>query len=480
MNPRLTVPTRSGLPHSTSTAPPPTRTRGTFALVAATQVALIMAIGLPTLGLPAVQRELGLSDSQLALFHAAYGLSFAGLLLLGGRLADVFGRRRVFGVGVAAFGFATGTVAAAPTAEILLTARFAQGLGAAMTAPAALALLHGLYPEPGRRSRALAAWGALSSAGAIGGVVLGGMIAANTSWRWGFVIPAVVAVVAIAARRSLPASGPTATTRLDVLGGSLATAGLTALSYALVTTLDRAWSSTPVLVPLLGGAALLAGFVVVESHSTAPLLPLRFLGSRRRAAALLTMILASAGIATTSYLLSLYFQQVRGFSAAATAALFLPYFLVLAAGVAAGRLVSRAGAGGVTSSGLVSGGAGLLLLSRLDPTTSYAAGMLPGLAVFSVGVGLAFAGATVAVFADVPDDQAGLAAGVLNTAMEMGPSLGLALLVSLAGVRTAGRAEAGVIEPAATTDGYGFTFAVAGVTFVCAALVAARTLRSRR
>lgn len=451
-----------------------------FALLAATQVALIMAIGLPTLGLPAIQTELALSTGQLALFNAAYGLSFAGLLLLGGRVADMVGRRRVFTLGVAMFALATGVVAVSPSAAVLLAARFTQGIGAAFAAPAALALVHGLYPEAGRRSRALAMWGGLSSAGAIGGVVLGGLVTAATSWRWGLVIPAVLAVAALAARRWLPKDGPVAPARLDVPGAVLVTTGLTGLSYALVSTLDQSWPSPTVLVSLLGGLALLGGFVAVERRSAAPLLPLGFLASSRRATALLTIMLASAGIATTGMLLSLYFQQVRGFSPLATATLFLPYFAILGTSIVAGRVMSRTGSRTVTVTGLVTGGVGLLMLSQLGPATSYVVGMLPGLVLFTIGVGLSFAGATVAVFADVPDHQAGLAGGVLNTAMEMGPTIGLAVLVSLAGMHTAALTVAGAAEPAATSGGYGFAFGAAGVAYVVVAVIAARTLRPRR
>lgn len=460
---------------------PPSRPRLAFALLAAVQFTLILAIGLVTLPLPAIQGELGMSRGDLALFSAAYGLSFSGLLLLGGRLADLFGRRRTFTLGVAVFGLASAAVALAPGLATLLVARFAQGAGAALAAPAAMALLGTVFPEPGRRDRAIAAWGGLNSAGATLGTVLGGLVAAWVSWRWAFAIPVVVAAVAVpTVPRLLPPGPPPARTRLDVPGALLVTVGLSTLSYGLVATLDRPWPSTTVLVPLVAGAVLLAAFAAVESRSRAPLVPPSFLASARRATALLTVTLSAAGIATSAFFLSLYFQQVRGWSPLATSAAFLPYFLVLATSLVAGRLVVRAGTRAVTVTGLAAAAAGLLLLSRMGVDTPYAGALLAGLLVLPIGLGLTFSGAMVAAVDGAPDRQAGLAGGVANTAMEIGPTVGLALLVSLAGIHTAALAATGVDPSRAMTGGYAFALGVAALVFAATGVLAAVALRPRR
>jgi MFS family permease len=459
----------------------PQRPSVAFALLGGVQFVLILAITVIAVPLPVIRRELGLSGAELALVSTAYGLSFSGLLLLGGRLVDLLGRRRVFRLGVAVFGLASATAGLAPGLAVLLAARFAQGAGAALAAPAAMALLDAVFLEPGRRARAVAVWGGLSSAGATAGTLLSGMVATWASWRWAFLVPVLVAVVAgLAAPRLLPAGPPPSPTRLDILGGLLATTGMSGLSYGLVATLDHSWSSAAVLVPLVGSTALLVAFMAVEARTPVPLVPLSFLASPRRATALLAVLLTSAGTATSTFFLALYFQQIRGFSPLWTSAAFVPYGLVLVTGPIAGRLVARYGARTVTAGGLALAAAGLLLLSRMDVATSYVGPLLAGLLVFPVGAGLAFAGATVAAVDDVPESQAGLAGGVVNTAMEIGPTLGLALLVALAGAHRDQLRSAGLDSAAATTGGYAFALGVAAVVVALIAGGAAIALRTRR
>jgi len=308
-----------------------------FGLLATVQGTLILTVGVISVLLPAIQRDLGLSDGELALVNTAFGLSFSGLLLLGARVADLVGRRRALRVGMAAFGLASIAAGLAPTLGVLLAARFAEGAGAALAASAAMALLGAVFPDPDRRARAIAIWGGVSSAGALGGVLLSGVFASWASWRWAFAIPVTVAVVAVvAAPRLLPTGPAPLRARLDVPGALLATGGVSALSYGLVTTLDRPWASAMVLVPLPGGAGLLAVFLAVESRVRAPLLPPGFLSAPRRAAALLALLVTVAGIAGSGFIFALYFQQIRGWSALQTSAAFLPYLLILATAVVAG------------------------------------------------------------------------------------------------------------------------------------------------
>lgn len=417
-----------------------------FVLLGSVQVTLIATITVVTVALPAIRRDLHLDDAGVVLVASAYGLAFGGLLLLGGRLADSFGRRRVFITGTAVFGLASASAALAPGTGTMLVARFAQGVGAALTAPAAMALVNALFPEARRRGRAMAVWGVLSSAGATAGTVLSGLVITWVPWRWVFLAPVVVSAVAVAAApRLFPADRPTAESRIDWPGAVLATIALAALIYGLQRS---GWI-------VLGGVLLLVLFGLVERRSRVPVMPLPFLG--RRLLPLVAVALCAASMATAFFMLSLHLQQVRGLSPLRTSALFLlPAPPLLAAGPLTGRLIPRLGARRVLVIGLVTAATGLVFLSLLD--TPYA-----GLFVFPCGAGMTFSAALLAALHGVRDDQTGLAGGLLNTAMEVGPPLGLAVLVSLATAHSP--------DP---SSGYAFALRVAAAalltTAVCAAL----------
>ncbi|MBT2234663.1 MFS transporter [Nonomuraea sp. NEAU-A123] len=438
-------------------SPAPTRpTAPAFALLGTVQIMLISGITVVSVALLAIQDELRLSGGDLALVSTAYGLAFSGLLLLGGRLADLYGRRRVLMLGLGLFGVSSAAAALAPGLALLLTARFAQGIGAALTAPSAMALLGVLFPDPHRRARATAVWGGLAGIGATGGTLLSGVFAEWASWRWAFGVPVIATALAlVAAPRLLPADRPVERARIDILGAALVTAGLSTLSYGLV---ESSYG------PLIGGAVLLLAFMIVESRTAAPLVPPAFFAAPRRAVALAAIVLGSAGMATSFFFLSLHLQQVRGLSPLLTSAAFLPYGAVLiGTGAVAGRLLARFGIRIVLTTGLITAAAGLVLVGRFDGA------LIAGLLVLPFGIALTFAGATVAAVTDVPDEQAGLAGGVVNTAMEIGPTLGLSLLVSLAA------AQAGD-----ATHGYGFALGITAVAFILMAPIAALLLRTPR
>jgi MFS family permease len=437
-------------------------TSAAFAILAATQVTLIATITVVTVALPAIQRDLRLDGTSMVLVSSAYGLSFGGLLLLGGRLADAWGRRRAFVGGTVVFGIASAVAGLAPGYAVLLGARLAQGVGAALTAPAAIALVGAVFPEPDRRRRVMALWGVLSSAGATAGTVLSGLVITWVSWRWVFVMPAVVAPIAIVGvLRLVPAensssqpsqpSQPIESPRragegVDWPGALLATAGLAALVYGVQRS---GW--------ILGGAVvLLLLFALVERGSAHPLVPPSFLV--KRAMPLISVALCAGAMATAFFLLSLYLQQVRGLSPALTSATFLlPAPAILASGPLAGHLVPRLRIRRVLAIGLGTASAGLLLLSLLnDP---YA-----GLVLFPLGAGLTFSAATVEVMQEVRDGQAGIGGGVLNTAMEVGPPLGLAVLVTLA--------DGHSHDP---TIGYAFALRMAAAVLAATALTALLT-----
>ncbi|MDN3359456.1 MFS transporter [Actinomadura sp. DC4] len=482
-------------------------------LLGGVQVTLIASITLITVALPAVERSLRVAPPDLVPVASAYGLSFGGLLLLGGRLADVFGRRRTFVAGVAVFGAASAAAALAPGLATLLAARLAQGAGAALAAPSALALLGDVVRDPRRHGRAMAVWGVLSSSGATAGNVLSGVAITWLPWRALFLAPLAVSVIAVTAARHLlpddrPGTGrpprwrrpvttqsPTRTgapaarpgtpprpgasdepassrpetprrhrdgrrgravprrtgprpadpARIDWTGAGLGTGGLALLLYGLQ---HAAWAAG-------AGLVLLGLFALAEHRSPDPLAPPAFL--RERALPLLATALCAAAMATACFMVALYLQQVRGLSPLRTSLVFLlPAPALVAAGALAGRLIPRFGARRVLAGGLAVAAAGLYLLSRFG---------LPwaGLVVFPLGAGTAFAAATVSALAGVPPARAGLAGGALNTAMEVGPPLGLTAAVALASAR-AGDAAAG----------YAFALRCTALVFIVTTLIALR------
>ncbi|MFJ7911759.1 MFS transporter [Kitasatospora sp. NPDC096204] len=439
-----------------------------FALLGVVQAVLIFTITILTVPLPLVAREFGLGPSGVLLLSAAYGLSFSSLLLLGGRLADRHGGRPVLRAGLALLAAASIACALAPDYPVLLASRFVQGAGAALTAPAAVAVVRVLHPEPAAYRRAMATWGGLSVLGATTGSVVSGAVTAAVSWRWLFAVPVLVALAGLARSAALPAAAPAGTRpALDLRGAALATAGVCAASHALVGSTEHGWRSPGTYGPLAAGLALLLAFAAAERRTADPLLPPGFLADRRRATALAAVMATAAGTALTFVLLSLYLQQLRGWSAAATSAAFLPYAAVLLlSGRRAGPLTVRYGPVAVTAGGLAVAAAGLGLLAGLAPDSGYALGLLPGLLLLPAGAAAAFAGAAVLATGGVPPERTGLAAGVFNTAMELGPTAGPAALMALAATRPS------------VVGGYAAAFAAAAVGLALTAVAVAALPRT--
>ncbi|MDX3429386.1 MFS transporter [Streptomyces sp. ME01-18a] len=411
------------------------RHRYAFVLLGSLQTTLIFTLAAIAVPLPRIGEEFGLERPDLILLSASYGLTFAGLLLFGGRLADRYGGRPALAAGLVVLGAASAAAPFAPGVEALLAARFAQGAGAALVAPAAMAVLRAAAASPATYSRSMATWGGLSVLGATAGNLLSGVISALLSWRWTFAVPLVVPAAALVLMsRLLPRTEPDRSRALDLPGALLATTGVTCASYGFVSTDTRAWPSAGVLVPLLGGTALLAAFLYAERRTPDPLLPPRFLLVERRALALAAIALSACGTAMAFVVLSLHFQQTRGWSPLQTSAAFVPFALALiASGRTAGPLIVRYGARTVTAAGLAMGAAGLALLActGLDPHTPYAYGLLPGLLLLPAGAAASFGGATVLATEGVPPQRSGLAGGVLNSAMELGPTVLFAVLLTL-------------------------------------------------
>jgi MFS family permease len=409
--------------------------RCAFVLLGSVQATLIFTLAAIAVPLPRIGDEFDLQRADLILLSAAYGLTFTGLLLFGGRLADRYGGRRALTAGLVLFAAASAAAPLAPGMGTLLAARFAQGAGAALIAPAAMAVLRAVFPSPPAYGRAMATWGGLSILGATAGNLLSGVISALLSWRWTFAVPLVVALGALALTpRLLPDTTPSRGRTLDLPGALLATSGITLASYGLVVTDTRPWSSVVVLVPLLCGAVLLAAFWYAERRARDPLLPPGFLLDRRRVLALAAIALSACGTAMTFVVLSLHLQQTLDWSQLQTSAAFVPFAVALtASGRAAGPLIGRYGARTVTAAGLGTGAAGLALLALtgIDAHIPYGYGLLPGLVLLPAGTAASFAGAAVLATEGVPHQQTGLAGGVLNTAMEFGPTVLFAILLTL-------------------------------------------------
>lgn len=437
-------------------------------IVQATLIFTITMIGVP---LPSIGREFGIGSADLLLVNAAYGLSFSGLLLFGGRLADRYGGRRMFVTGLVIFGLASAAAAMTPGFEALVAARFAQGIGGALTAPAAMAMLRAMFLEPAAFGRIMATWGGMSVLGSVLGFITSGAVTAWVSWRWMFVAPVLVTVIALAVTKLLFPARLFEASRirpgLDPVGAVLATLGISIGSYGLIVSGDHPWLSTEVIIPLAVGIALFGAFLIVERRVRDPLLPPGFVLEPRRIVGLVGVLLAAACAGgLISFVLSLYLQQQRHWSPLATAGAFVPFALVLIImSRSAGALVGRFGAGKITVTGLMVAAAGLLLLAGIQDGTTYGFGLLPGLVLLAAGGSLIFSGTAVLATANVPPHQAGLAGGVMNTAMELGPTVGLATLMSVAATRND------------VVDGYAWAFGTAGAISVVVAVVATLLIR---
>ncbi len=459
-----------------------------LAIVCIGQFMVVLDISIVNVALPSIQSSLRFSTSGLQWVVNAYTLTFAGFLLLGGRAADLFGRRRVFLVGLGVFTLASLFGGFAENQAWLVTARALQGFGAAILAPATLTILTTSFSEGPARARALGVWSAVASAGASAGSLLGGILTDFLSWRWILFVNVPVGLAAlILARRYLPESRADMEHRhLDVAGAVTVTGGLVALVYAIVRTERYAWSSPQVLIPLALAVVLLASFLVIQQRfSRAPLMPLRIFRSRTVVGGNLVMLLLFCAMFGSWYFETLFMQRVLGFSPLQAGLAFLPQTLLIAAGAQlTARLVTRLGPRPLILLGTLIGASGLIWLTRITPGSTFAVDLLPPFILIGLGMGLTVTPVTVAGTAGVPRADAGLASGLLNTSRTVGASIGLAALATLAANRTtgvlAGLAPTPAHAAAALTDGYSLAFMVASVILLVAAAVAMATLPSRR
>jgi EmrB/QacA subfamily drug resistance transporter len=446
-----------------------------LAILAVAQLMVILDISAVNVALPNLSQDLRIARADIGWTITSYSLIFGSLLLLGGRMADSLGRRRMFMTGVGVFTTASLMTATAAGAATLFAARAGQGLGAAMLSPAALSIIMAAFKGPDR-TRALGVWGAVGGAGAAIGVLLGGVLTELVDWRAIFVINLPVGLaLSVAATKAVPRDTERPNWRgLDLRGAVLATAGLGALVYAISQAATAGWTSGQTLGLGVAGSALLGAFAVLELRTDRPLLKVQRLAERAVGGGML-MMLAVSGVLFGSFLLSsIYMQEVLRSSALVTGLAFLPMAIATGAGAhAGGALVRQRGVKSPMAGALAVTAGGLLLLSGVDASGSYVADLLPGMLVTGVGLGVALVSVASSVLTGGADDEAGMLSGLNTTGHEIGGSLGVAILVSIAtaGIQASSSATAGAAVAGGISDAFLAAGAIAGVAAVAALAV---------
>jgi EmrB/QacA subfamily drug resistance transporter len=442
-----------------------------LALVAVAQFMVVLDATVVNVALPSIQTSLGFSEQSLSWVLNAYTLIFGGFLLLGGRLADALGRRRLFMAGIALFSGASLICGVSQSEGMLLVARGLQGLGGAMVSPAALSIILTTFSEGHERNRALAVWGAIAGAGGAVGLLLGGVLVQALSWRWVFFVnvPIGAAVFALAPR-IVPESRSEEGTRrgYDVEGAIAITLGTMALVFTLIKADSWGWGSGRTVAGFAAAILLIAAFVLIERRHENPLVPLRIFSNRSLAASDATMLVVAAGLFGVFFFCTLYFQQVLGYGALKTGVAYLPWTLTtIGVSTLASRIVDRFTPKPVLVGGLVLATVGFLLLSRVSGHGDYVSHVLPAMVVLGAGLGMTFVPITISATSGVAAGDSGLASGLLTTTQQVGGSLGLAILSTVSTTRVGNALDAGSTLPLALTHGFkGAFIAAAGLCAV--------------
>lgn len=438
-----------------------TRTR-TWAVVLAActgQFLVVLDVSVVNVALPSMRTDLGLSAAGLQWVLNAYAIAFAGFMLLGGRAADLYGRKRMFLVGLGLFTAASLAGGLAQEGWQLLAARAAQGLGAAVLAPATLTLLTAAVPEGPARTRAIGTWMAVGAGGGAAGGLVGGVLTDALSWRWVLLINVPIGVLVLAGAALWLAEGRAGErSRIDLLGALLVTAGLASVAYGIVQTEESGWTAAATLLPLLGGVALLALFVLVEARTAKPLMPLRVLGARAVASANVAMFVIGSATFSMWYFMTVYAQNVLDYTALEAGLALLPTSVAVVVGSkCAPRLMVRTGAKNLALIGTAMAAAGFGWQSTMTADGAYLTAVcLPGVLMMA-GTGLAATPLATLATSGAAPGEAGLVSGLVNTSRTMGGALGLAVLSTVAAARTAGSTDA--VE---LTAGYALAFRTAG------------------
>ena len=457
----------NGREYMHATTPDPRRWWA-LALLCGAFFMVILDAAIVTVALPSIQTDLGFTAQGLQWVVSAYALTFAGLLLLGGRAADLLGRRRVFMVGLVLFTLASLLCGFAWSGEALIAARAFQGIGAAVMTPTALSIITTLFPEGAERNKALGIWGALGGFGATTAWLIGGPLVDGLGWEWIFFLNVPFGLLALALIPVLLPESRAVTARrsYDPAGALTITGALVLLVYAVVEAPATGWTSARTLLLFAGSAALFAGFVLIESRHPAPLVPLRLLRSRALVGANAVMLLFATVAFGMPFILTLYAQQVLGYSAVKFGLTSVVFPAMAAVGSIVGQsVVLRIGFRPVAAIGMALMGGGSLLLTQVSVGGSYFGDLFFGLLVFGPGIGLAFVTATVAAFAGVAEHESGIASGLSNTAFQMGAAIGTAIVATVAVSQTDSylAANANASPLVALTEGFQSAFLAAAV-----------------
>src|SRR6266480_1678077 len=453
-------------------------------VVAVAQLMVVLDATIVNIALPSAQQALGFSDSQRQWVVTAYALSFGSLLLVGGRLGDMFSRKWVFITGLIGFAIASAIGGAAGSFVVLVTARALQGAFGAILAPAALGALVSTFNDPRERGRAFGVFGSVASGGGALGLILGGVLTEYLSWRWCLYINLVFAVIAVAGalayiRGGRPASRP----RMDWPGAVLACAGLFAIVFGFSHAQTAGWTAALTIGSLVGGVVLLAGFVVAERHVRHPLLPLRVIVDRARGGSYVALGISGIAIFGTFLFLTFYLQVIKGFSPLTTGLLFLPMTVCI---LISSNLSSNIGLGprALIAAGMLLSAGGMALLTQVTVTSSYVSGVLPALLILGLGLGLIFAQAINSATAGVAREDSGVASALVNTMQQVGGSIGAAALSTIALSATAayliGRDAGPQTQAIAATFGYTVAFGVSAGLLGLGFILAIVLLPSRR
>ncbi|MDQ3085219.1 MAG: MFS transporter, partial [Actinomycetota bacterium] len=441
---------------------------------------IVLDVTIVGVALPSIKEDLGFSEASLAWVVNAYLLTFGGFLLLGGRLGDLLGHRRLFLIGIGVFTLASLACGLASSQEVLIVARAIQGVGGAVVSAVALSLMMTLFTEPAERAKAMGIFGFVASGGGSIGVLLGGVLTDSLSWQWIFLVnlPVGVAVVALSLRLLPAAPGIGATGRLDIVGALTVTTSLMLAVYAIVNGNGNGWTSGRTLGLMGAAAALMALFIGIEARARAPLMPLGLFRLRNVATANVVGVLWAGAMFAWFFLSALYLQLVLGYSPLEVGLAFLPGNLIMGAfsvGLSA-KLVMRFGIRLPLATGLLLAALGLLLFARAPVDGSFVVDVLPSMILLGIGAGIAFNPVLLAAMSDVEPSEAGLASGVVNTSFMMGGALGLAVLASLAASRTDSLLASGEGDLAALAGGYHLAFLVGAIFALAAAVIGATLL----
>ena len=454
----------------------------TLLLLCAIQFMDVADTSIVNVALPSIQHSLHFSQQNLQWVASGYILTYGGFLLLGGRAADLLGRRRVLVAGLIWFAVCSLAGGLATSQDLLIAARIAQGVGAAIMTPAALSILTTTFSEGKDRNTALGVWGAIAAIGAALGVSLGGFLAEGPGWRWVlFVNLPIVALSLLATFRLLPRDRKRAAGgQFDLQGALLATGGVLLLVFALIRAPEVGWGSAQTILELAGAAALLAAFAVNELRAPNPLFPFSILRVKGLVAANVTQLVAFAGFLSMFFFATLYMQEVLDFSPIQAGLAYLPVTAAFAisAGIST-QLITRIGTRPVIAGGALIAAAGIYWLSRVPVHGTYTSDVLPGLLTMPLGPGAVFVGVTIAANAGVPAHQAGLAAALLTAARQIGSALGLAIFSALATSRTQHLLATHAPKAAALTAGDQRALLVSSIFVLTAAIIALRSSDTR-